>query len=196
MKFKLSCNKFCRFTCIGGLSQGHLSRFLLSFIDNRRQFVKVGNFTSSVLNIHAGTPQGTISGPNDFRLLINDLQFDLPYIKYVDDTTVTTSSDDPFDTALQGSVNHLCDWCQTNGMRVKVKEMVIYFGRMSGLDFIPNLAIGSDLIERVHSFKLLGVIFSSDLTWHRHISYLLGKVSKRFLLFGNYLGVVFTLMTL
>ena len=28
MKFKLSCNKFCCFTCIGGLSQGHLSGFL------------------------------------------------------------------------------------------------------------------------------------------------------------------------
>ena len=40
LKFKLSCNKFCRFTCIGGLSQGHLSRFLsliqLIFITARR----------------------------------------------------------------------------------------------------------------------------------------------------------------
>ena len=35
MKFKLSCNKCCRFTCIGGLSQGHLSGFLFNFWNGR-----------------------------------------------------------------------------------------------------------------------------------------------------------------
>ena len=42
--------------------------------------------------IHAGTPQGT--GPNDNKLLINDLNFDLPYIRYVDDTSLLSVSDD------------------------------------------------------------------------------------------------------
>ena len=56
-------------------------------------------------------PQGTISGPNDFHLLINDLQVGIPYNKYVDDTTVTSSSDDLFDMAMQSSVDHLSNWC-------------------------------------------------------------------------------------
>ena len=57
----------------------------------------MGNLTSSVVNTHAGTPQGTLSGPNDFRLLINDLSFNLFYGKYIDDTTAVSSSDDPLD---------------------------------------------------------------------------------------------------
>ena len=33
LTFRPSCNKFCRLTCIGGLSRGHLSRFLLQLVD-------------------------------------------------------------------------------------------------------------------------------------------------------------------
>jgi len=40
----------------------------------------------------AGTPQGTVSGPNDFKLVINDLSFNTAYAKYVDDTTVLSVS--------------------------------------------------------------------------------------------------------
>ena len=42
---------------------------------------------SSVSHVTAGTPQGTVSEPNDFKLIINDLQFDIGYVKFVDDTT-------------------------------------------------------------------------------------------------------------
>jgi hypothetical protein len=35
-------------------------------------------------------------------------------------------------------------------------------------------------IERVQSFKLLGVYISSDLSWSAHVAFLLKKVSKRF----------------
>ena len=34
-------------------------------------------------------------------------------------------------------------------------------------------------IKRVVSFKLLGVVISSDLTWDAHVSYILSKSSKR-----------------
>ena len=160
----------------------HVTAWFLSFLDDRQQFVKVDEFSSSFANIHAGTPQGTISGPNNFRLLINDLRFDLHYIKYVDDTMAVSSSDDPFDNALQTSVDNLCDWCDENGMRLnvpKTKEMVIYFGKTFNLDFIPMLKIDNRNVDRVCNFKLLGVVFSSDLTWHAHISYILDKVPRR-----------------
>ena len=49
------------------------------------QFVKIDDSMSDVCIINAGAPQGTRAGPNDFKVLINDLRFDLPYIKYVDD---------------------------------------------------------------------------------------------------------------
>jgi hypothetical protein len=42
--------------------------------------------------------------------------------------------------------------------------------------------INEEFIERVDSFKLLGVIFSSDLSWGQHVSYMLNKISKRYYL--------------
>ena len=47
---------------------------------------------------------------------------------------------------------------------------------------VASVTLDNDRIERVETFKLLGVIFSSDLSWGPHVSYLLGKVSKRYYL--------------
>ena len=61
----------------------------------------------------------------------------------------------------------------------KTKEMVIYFGRKySNLDIKPTF-VGDCEIERVCSFKLLGVVVSSDLTWNEHVSYIVSKASRR-----------------
>jgi hypothetical protein len=78
-----------------------------------------------------GAPQGTRCGPNVFKLLINDLRFDLPYAKYVDDTTIVSVSDEPTDSSLQSASAELCDWCSLNCMVInskKTKEMLIHFG--------------------------------------------------------------------
>lgn len=41
------------------------------------------------------------------------------------------------------------------------------------------MTIKGALIERMFSFTLLGVIFSSDLSWGQHDYYILNKVAKR-----------------
>jgi len=47
----------------------------------------------------AGTPQGTVSGPSDFKVIINDLTFNTTYAKYVDNTAVLSVSRDVNDSA-------------------------------------------------------------------------------------------------
>ena len=44
----------------------------MSFLTDRKQFVRIGDCVSSVLNINAGAPQGTLAGPDNFRVMIND----------------------------------------------------------------------------------------------------------------------------
>ena len=41
------------------------------------------------------------------------------------------------------------------------------------------MTIHGDNIDRVTTFKLLGVVISADLTWDSHVTYILQKVSKR-----------------
>ena len=161
----------------------HITAWSISFLENRNQFVRIGNTVSSAIGLNAGCPQGTLSGPNNFKLFINDLTFSLPYIKYVDDTTVASISNDPDDPALQQALDDLCSWCGVNSMKInvnKTKEMVIYFGRRFQLSNIPMLkAINDASVARVNCFKLLGVHFSADLNWKQHVDFMLDKVAKR-----------------
>jgi hypothetical protein len=162
----------------------------MSFLQERTQFVRVRDNNSGCLALHAGTPQGTRSGPNDFKMLINDLCFDIDYVKYVD-TTVASVSDDPTDHSLQSAADHLSVWCTKNGMRLntmKTKEMVIYFGKKLDKQLLTQLTIDGQPIERVSSFKLLGIIFSSDLSWEQHASYNYVEQSSKEILYNFSIG--------
>jgi len=75
----------------------HIIVWSLDFLNGCKQFVKIGNSVSNTTVVGAGTPQGTVSGPNDFKLVINDLTFNTCYAKYVDDTTVLSVSTDVCD---------------------------------------------------------------------------------------------------
>ena len=64
------------------------------------------------------TPQGAVSGPNDFKLVINDLTFITCYVKYVDDATVLSISEIVNDNTLQAAADHLVHWTQNNRMMI------------------------------------------------------------------------------
>jgi hypothetical protein len=58
--------------------------------------------------------------------------------------------------------------------------MIIYFGKKYEKNAVPFLEINGHRIERVESFKLLGVQFTANLRWDQHVSYVLNRVSKRY----------------
>jgi len=65
-----------------------LSVWSLAFLEDREEFISIDNKNSTVLKSNDGTHQGTIGGPNDPTLLINDLIFHINSAKYVDDNVV------------------------------------------------------------------------------------------------------------
>jgi len=160
----------------------HVAVWSLDFLQNRQQFVRISQTDSDWLFTHAGSPQGTIAGPNDFNLLINDHQFDCLYAKYVDDTTLFTTSIDPDDNLLQKSADQLAAWSHDNSMilnEVKTKEMILYFGKGDIASRVEHININGVSIEKVDCFKLLGVMIQNNLSWDAHVQYMLAKVSKR-----------------
>jgi hypothetical protein len=96
----------------------HIIAWSVSFLQERSQYVRIRNRNSYCRVFHAGTPQGTVSGPNDFELLINDLCFYIDYAKYVDDNTIVPFSADPNDRSLQSAADHLIEWCSLKGMTI------------------------------------------------------------------------------
>ena len=113
----------------------------------------------------------------------------MPYVKYVDDLSLASISTDPNDCTLQEAVNQLGHWCCLNGMCLntrKTKEMLIHFGKRCDKDAISSIHVDGSTLERVETFKLLGVYLSSDMNWYVHIDYIVSKAAKRFLLFLNW----------
>jgi len=89
------------------------------------------------------------------------------YAKYVDDTTVLSVSKDVCDVALQTAADYLVSWAHNNGMMIntnKNKELIICFNKKVNARDIPPLCINKNNIDRVTTFKLLGVFVSSDLS--------------------------------
>ena len=60
----------------------------------------------------------------------------------------------------------------------KCKEMSVDFRQYNSC--VPRpIVVGNAIVERVASFKLLGVYISIDLTWDTHVDYILRKANKR-----------------
>ncbi len=60
----------------------------------------------------------------------------------------------------------------------KTKEMIVDF-RRSGQLTHPPLYIGREVVEKVKSFKFLGVTVAEDLTWGTNTASVLGKAQQR-----------------
>ena len=60
----------------------------------------------------------------------------------------------------------------------KCKEMIINFMQCIPFLLVP-LTVGGSVIERVVTYKLLGVYISDDLSWNVHIEHIVKKANKR-----------------
>ena len=54
----------------------NLATWFMSFLNDRSHFVNINLSSSFIGHTNAGTPQGTLSGPIDFKVMTDDLAFD------------------------------------------------------------------------------------------------------------------------
>ena len=74
--------------------RGIASKWLNSYLMDRKQFVQLNNESSNYMSVQCGIPQGSIIGPSLFILYINDLHNVsdiLNFILFADDTNIFLS---------------------------------------------------------------------------------------------------------
>ena len=112
-----------------------LCNWILNFLLERPQIVKVGSKFSSSVILNTGTPQGCPISPKLYSLFTFDCKAILPgnhVFKFADDTTVTGLIRDNDETNYRLEIDGITDWCDSNNLFLnvsKTKEMIIDFRR-------------------------------------------------------------------
>ena len=101
--------------------------------------------------------------------------------KYVDDTIAIEIIPRNSISIRDFVVREIHDYCIEHKMKLnpkKCKEMFMLFMTNSITSLRP-ICVGYKEVERVGTYKLLGVIISDDLKWNAHIEYIIAKAAKR-----------------
>ena len=156
--------------------------WLRDYLSDREQRVKLGNSVSTWLKLNGAVPQGSWLGPLCFIVYMNDMELQDGTLthKYIDDITISESISSSNVSLLQTAVDKVKDWSHKNNMKLnenKTKEMYISFKHNPAP--VPPLIINSNAVERVHSFKILGVWLSDDLSWKSHVNHMHSRATPR-----------------
>ena len=165
-----------------GFSKSSL-HWMSSYMLNRQQFVQINDQKSSIRLVQFGVPQGSVLGPLLFNLYVTDLQDNVSgtICQVADDTTsyvhCKVPNIDATSVILDKNINDLYDWSKDNNLlfnTAKTKIMIFSTKRMSDtfdLNDINtfNVKILVECVERVKSWKVLGVHLDEHLQWSVHI---------------------------
>lgn len=157
---------------------------IASYLKNRKQYVSLNEFSSKLKTISTGVPQGSILGPLLFSVYINDLHTlfqkpELSLICYADDTSllVTGKSTSEIETISNRSLYQLLNWTKPNALTINLATTkAILFRPKNKIVTSPKITLGTEHIEVVEYFKVLGVHLSSTLSWDKHVEAISKKV--------------------
>ena len=178
--------------------QGNFLGWVKNYLSDRKQCTIANDIVSDVHNITCGVPQGSVLGPLLFILYINDITNSVVNSKvsmYADDTVLYISHKkvETAITLIQSDLNGLYTWCNRNKLYINCKKTkYCLYGMRSSVKKSKmrdiQLSLNTYILERVCSYKYLGLILDEHLNYNKQIKemnklvshklYLLSKVRK------------------
>ena len=168
-----------------GLEQ-HILQWLTSYLSDRQQHVVVDGATSNASSVLSGVPQGSVLGPLLFLVYINCVSL-VPLSEgskismYADNILLSKPINHPdnYDD-LQRDIDAIQECickCHLTLNPSKCKYLIASRRRQPHLPR-TRLFIGRDVLELVDSYRYLGVLVTSKLSWADHINHICSKARK------------------
>ncbi|KAI4887070.1 hypothetical protein NFI96_002264, partial [Prochilodus magdalenae] len=162
---------------------GSMCRWIVDFLTDRRQQVRLGKQTSDFRTLSTGVPQGCVLSPLLFSLYTNDCVSKDPAVKILkcaDDSTLVGLIANGDESAYRRETEQLVSWCSNNHLLLnteKTVEMVVDFRRNPPP--LPPLHINNTAVSMVESLKFLGTTISRDLKWEKNTISIIKKAQQR-----------------
>eukprot|EP00732_Lithocolla_globosa_P002638 Lithocolla_globosa_v1_NODE_1798_length_2330_cov_3.987692.p1 type:complete len:235 gc:universal NODE_1798_length_2330_cov_3.987692:782-1486(+) len=172
--------------------RGAALRWISSYLENRKQYVRLGGKESEKELITCGVPQGSILGPLLFIIYINDLPNSLIHFEatiFADDTNLLSFSRNTNDLKrlANDDLLSLDLWFRTNKLTLNLKKthylVFSHEQRRQKVESIELFLNGSQIKEESET-KFLGIILHKHLRWKPQIEKLLGKINDFILVFS------------
>ena len=161
---------------------GNLLSWFNSYLTDRIQRVVLEGHTSEWLPVLSGVPQGSILGPLLFILFINDMPsscFSSKTGLFADDAKVFKKIANNLDCILlQADLDRLYEWSVTWKMNFNHSKCKILTVSRRKAPVCYKYMLNGNILEHVTSFKDLGVLVSSDLSWKGHINNIVSKCNR------------------
>lgn len=156
--------------------------WISEYLSNRQQSVVLNGISSDLAAVTSGVPQGSVLGPLLFLLYINDITRGITstFRMFADDCVVyrVIDSDSDF-SSLQSDLDSVSSWCAKWKMSLNVSKCLnITFTRKHSYKSYEYKVNGVTL-RRVSECKYLGVLFTSDLRWNRHVQEIRRKAARK-----------------
>ena len=162
---------------------GNLLGWFEDYLNGRLQRVGIKGQNSDWVSIQAGVPQGSVLGPLLFMVYINDIVDNISCdIKlYADDTTlyIVTDNLENGTSLLNSDLEMISRWSKTWLVTFcpnKTEYMHVTHKNRNMRPDPPSFQ--GEILREVEHHKHLGITFSSNLTWNKHISNISKSVSK------------------
>lgn len=167
--------------------RGNIYNWFKSYLQNRRQVVKVDDSYSILGFLTCGVPQGSVLGPLLFLIYLNSI-FELNLkghaTAFADDLALSYAPNkcvSDVHSFLESDLSSLSKWFYYHKLVVSDKSRLMRFGRPNSIGnpnrmmyHVYSCNTGSCLsqcfeLEAVNEFKYLGLTIDSELSWNSHL---------------------------
>ena len=155
-------------------------KLIHSYLTERLQRVRINASFSSWREIQTGVPQGSVLGPELYKINSNDLFLFLllEVANYADDNSpfAVASSIPKVISQLEKESVTLLNWIKNNGLKANPDKFHLLLSDPS-----EELTIKIDNVEHKNSKsqKLLGITIDNKLTFNDHVTEICTKASQK-----------------
>ena len=168
--------------------RGNAFSWFSSYLSGRCQRVIFnGTLSETTCTVECGVPQGSILGPLLYLIYINDINQCLQYCHvtlYADDTTLVATANNYKDLyrIANDDLSALSEWLCLNKLTMNISKTKYITYSISQRTVLKSddlkLFLNGSVIERVDTFKFLGIYIDEHLTWKPHMNKVLSKIQR------------------